>query len=194
MKAVSVKCIFLICAVLALVAGGCHKPLDRQAAGVDVVVEGNKTFPGDIAGRWKADEDGWEFVFSPDGRILSAAISLGRVRVIPGQITTVPTRSGDQAVFTPGPWTVDYAPDSNQLTVKIAMSHVRVEMAGNTIEGSSTDIFAGGIHPAEGTWRTLWTTFTKYTGHTPDKPSFDLSTDPTYGETKPLTFRKVADQ
>ena len=184
---------FLICSASMAIAGGCHKAVDRQAARVDVVVDGNKTLAGGIAGRWKADEDGWEFDLAPDGRILSAVIGLGRVRVVPGQTTTVPTRTGGQGTFTPGQWIVDYAPDSGQLTVKIAMDHVRVEMAGTTIEGSSTDVFAGPIDAAQGTWRTLWTTFTKYTGHTPEKSSFDLSTDPTYGETKPLIFRRVAD-
>jgi len=179
---------------LAVLVAGCHRPLKDSARAVDVIVEGDTTFPEDIAGRWQADQHGWEFVFAPDGQLLSAVISLGRVRVVPGQTTTVPTKSAGQAVFTPGRWTVHYLPDANELTVKIAMDHVQVEMGGSTIEGSSTDVFAGPIDPAQGTWQTLWTTFTKYTGHTPERPSFDLSTDPTYGETKPLTFRKVADQ
>ena len=74
------------------------------------------------------------------------------------------------------------------------MDRVRVEMGGNIIEGSSADVFAGLISPSEGTWQTQWTTFTRYTGHAPGKATFDLSTDPTYGETKPLTFRRVADK
>ena len=190
----SAKYMFLVCGLSMLLAVGCHRPLDRQAAAVDVAVEGNRAFPSNIAGRWRADEDGWEFVLAPDGRIVSAVISLGRVRVVPGRTTTVPTRTGGQGIFAPGQWLVHYVPGSSQLTVKIAMDHVQVEMGGSTIEGSSTDVFAGPIDPAQGTWQTLWTTFTKYTGHTPERPSFDLSTDPTYGETKPLTFRKVADQ
>jgi hypothetical protein len=185
---------FLICGVSALLAGGCNKSLDRRAGPVDVVVEGNTSFPSDLAGRWKADTDGWELVVAPDGRIVSAVISLGRVRVIPGQTTTLPTKGGGEGLFAPGQWTVHYAPPSNQLTVRIVMDRVRVEMAGNTIEGSSTDVFAGPINRAAGTWQAQWTTFTRYTGHAPGKPPFDLSTDPTYGETKPLAFRKVADQ
>ena len=186
----NVKWMLLIYGLSMLMSGGCHRSLDKPVA-VDVTVEGNKTFPIAIAGRWRADEDGWEFVFAPDGRILSTVISLGRVRVIPGQTTTVPTKTGGQGVFTPGLWAVHYSPDSSQLTVKIAMDPVRVETAGNVIEGSSTDLFVGPVDPARGTWQTLWTTFTKYTGRTPEKPSFDLSTDPTYGETKPLIFRKT---
>jgi len=186
------KWMFVICGASVLLSGGCHRPLDKQATTVDVLVEGDKTFPLAMAGRWQADEDGWEFVFAPDGRILSAVIGLGRVRVVRGQTTTVQTTTGGQGVFTPGPWVVHYSPGSGQLTVKIAMDHVRVEMAGNVIEGSITDVFAGSLDLARSTWKTLWTTFTRYTGRTPEKPSFDLSTDPTYGETKPLIFHKAA--
>lgn len=73
------------------------------------------------------------------------------------------------------------------------MAHVRVEMAGNIVEGSSTDTFVGTLDPAGRTWQTQWTTFTHYRGRTADNASFDLSTDPTYGDTKPLTFAKVDD-
>jgi len=183
----------LIGAVSALLAGGCHGPLENRAGPVEVIVEGNNSFPSDMAGRWKADEDGWELVFASDGRIVSAVIGLGRVPIIPGRTATVPTKGGGEGIFTPGPWTVHYAAGSGQLTVKIVMDHVRVEMGGNIIEGSSTDVFAGPIDPAKGTWQTQWTAFTRYTGRAPGKPPFDLSTDPTYGETKPLTFRKAAD-
>jgi hypothetical protein len=191
---VNAKWMFLICGVSAVLAGGCHRPRANPVGPVDVIVEGDRSFPSGIAGRWGSDTDGWEFVFTPDGRIVSAVISLGRVRVIPGRTATVPTKGGSQGVFAPGQWTVHYAPPSGQLTVKIVMDRVRVEMGGNVIEGSSTDVFTGPIDPASGVWQTQWTTFTRYTGHAPGKPPFDLSTDPTYGETKPLTFRKAADQ
>lgn len=184
---------FLTCGASTLLACGCHRALDNQGRSVDVTVEGSKGLPAALAGRWKADTDGWELAFAPDGGIESAMISLGRVRVIPGQTTTMPARGGGQGVFTPGRWTVHYAPSSGQLAVRLVMDHVRVEMAGNVIEGSSTDVFAGPVDLAAGTWQTQWTTFTRYTGRAPGKLPFDLSTDPTYGETKPLTFRKVAE-
>jgi hypothetical protein len=181
---------FVACSTLSLLAFGCHHSLERPG-NVDVIIEDGGSLPTEIAGRWKSDEQGWEFEFAPDGRILSAVISLGRVEVIPGRTTTVPTRSGNQAVFTPGRWTVGYAPATRQLTVRIVMDHVRVEMAGNIVEGASTDVFASPVDPATGVWQTQWTTFTKYTAHTPENTSFDLSTDPIYGETQPLTFRKT---
>jgi hypothetical protein len=175
----------------AILIGGCSHPLAGQADPVKVVVEGGGEFPIFLAGRWQAEQHGWEFQFESDGRISSAIISLGRVRVVPGKTTTIPTKSGDQAVFTPGVWLVHYAPSTTELTVKITMDHVRVEMAGNIVEGSSTDTFVGPITSTGQTWQAQWTTFTRYVAHAPENASFDLSTDPTDGETKPLTFQKV---
>jgi hypothetical protein len=183
----------LILSLWAMLSGGCNRPLHGQADDVQAIVEGGGAFPGSLAGRWKAQQHGWEFEFEPDGRISSAVISLGRVRVVPGKTTTMPTRSGDQAVFTPGRWTVLYTPSTRELTVKITMDHVRVEMAGNIVEGTSTDTFVGPIAATGRTWQAQWTTFTQYVAHTPDNASFNLSTDPTYGETKPLIFDKAAD-
>ncbi len=178
---------------LALLPAGCHRPRADGTATVKTVVGGGQEFPALLAGRWVADRHGWEFVLERDGRISSAVISLGRVRVTPGATTTIPTRSGSEAVFTPGSWLVHYEPDTRTLTVKIVMDHVRAEMAGTTLEGSSTDIFVGPVSPAGDTWQTEWTTFTRYTAHTPEGTSFDLSTDPVYGETKPLLFHKTPD-
>jgi len=182
----------LILSLWAMLSGGCSQPWHDQADDVQVIVEDGGALPSSLAGRWQAQQHGWEFEFEPDGRISSAVISLGRVRVVPGTTTTMPTRSGDQAVFTPGPWTVLYAPSTRELTVKITMDHVRVEMAGNIVEGTSTDTFVGPIASTGRTWQAQWTTFTQYVAHTPDNASFNLSTDPTDGETRLLIFDKAA--
>jgi hypothetical protein len=174
-----------------LLIGGCSPPLIGQADNVKVVVEGGGKFPSSLAGRWKAQQHGWELEIEPDGRISSAILGLGRVRVAPGTTTTMPTKSGNQAVFTPGQWTVHYVPSTRELTVSVTMDHVRVEMAGNILEGSSTDTFVGPIASTNRTWQAQWTTFTRYVAHTPDNASVNLSTDPTYGETKSLTFEKA---
>jgi len=177
--------------VTILAAGGCGRPFGRHAGPISVLVEGGGRFPAALAGRWRSDQHGWEFVFEPDGRISSAVISLGRVSVTPGRTTTVPTQSGGQAVFTPGPWTVHYDPGARMLTVKIAMEHVRVPMAANVLEGSSTDVFAGPVLASGDTWQVEWTTFTHYTARADGSTPVDLSTDSTYGEARPLVFTKT---
>ena len=52
------------------------------------IIDGDGRFPSFIAGTWRADRGGWEIVFEPDGKISSAVVSLGRVRIRPGQVTT----------------------------------------------------------------------------------------------------------
>jgi len=177
--------------ILAVLMGGCSRPLQKPAGAVKVIVEGGGTFPGSLAGRWQASQHGWEFEFEPDGRIASVILSLGRIRVVPGATTTAPTKSGHQAVFTPGPWTVHYLPSTRELTVEIVMDHVRVEMGDNVLEGSSTDTFVGPVDASHHTWQVQWTSFTRYLAQTPDGASIHLSTDPTYGETKALSFEKA---
>jgi hypothetical protein len=184
------KWVFVL-GVAAMLIGGCRQPLQHQADPVQVIVEGDGEFPNSLAGRWKARQHGWEFQIEPNGRISSAILGLGHVRVVPGTTTTRPTKSGSQAVFTPGPWTVHYVPSTRELTVRITMDHVRVEMAGNLLEGSSTDTFVGSVAPTNRTWQTQWTTFARYVAHTPDGAATDLSTDPTYGETKTLVFDRA---
>lgn len=183
----------LVLLTVTLATVGCRN--DRPALPYDmaVTIEGREPFPEALAGRWRADRDGWEFVFEPKGYISSAVISLGRVRVVPGRTTTRATRSGGQSEFKPGPWTVHYQPKTGDLTLKIVMDHVRIEMGETVIEGSSTDAFAGTISAETGQWLTQWTTFTQYTATRPGQPPVNLSTDATYGQTRPLTFTKVTE-
>jgi len=182
------------CALTVLTAGGCHGPVDDSHSGVKVVIEGGGTFPEALTGRWRANRDGWQLVFERDGRLSAAVLSLGQVQVTPGQRTTVPTRSGGQGIFDPGLWTVHYTPATQELTVKISMEYLRIELGDNTLEGKSTDVFAGKVALAEGLWQAEWTTFTDYTAHTPQSPTVKLATDSQYGEAKLLTFRKVQQQ
>jgi hypothetical protein len=188
-----IRAFSIVLCVTVVVAGGCSRPLDKHTDPVTVSIEGGGKFPDVLAGRWKADQDGWEFLFEPDGRIASAVISLGCVTVVPGQATTTPTLSGGHAVFTPGPWVVHYDPTTSILTVKIAMERVRVPMGINLLEGSSTDTFSGPISAATGTWQAEWTTFTHYTARTGENTPVDLSTDQTYGESKLLVFTKMSE-
>jgi hypothetical protein len=183
-----------LCGLLLSQCTGCHGLSEGASSGVEVIVEGKGEFPKAIQGRWQADQDGWQILFEEDGQIADVTVSLGRVRVVPGQRTTVPTQSGGEGVFAPGLWTVHYIPDTTELTVKITMDEVRVEMGDSTLEGKSTDIFAGKVDLAEGLWQAEWTTFTDYKAHTAEGLTVNLSTDPVYGESKLLTFQKVREQ
>lgn len=182
----------LLCVIVPLLSVGCHTARE-DTRGVEVLIEGPGAFPTALAGRWRTDRDGWEFVFAPDGRIVSAVVGLGRVEIEPGHAATLPTRSGGESTFEPGEWIVHYVPQSRQLTLNITLDHVRIDMGGTILEGHSTDIFAGTVQPEDGVWQAQWTAFSRYTIQAPGQPAQTLSTDETYGETKPLTFQKVTE-
>lgn len=177
----------LICCLL---LAGCQGPRALQND-VQVIIEGHDPFPTALAGRWRADRHGWEIVFDPDGRITSAVLSLGRVEITPGATTTVPTRGGGEGTFRPGTWMVHYEPETKQLTVRIVMDDVRVEMGDNVLEGKSTDTFLGQISATDGLWQTQWTALTQYKVRTPEGNDVDLSTHPAYGQTQAITFQKA---
>lgn len=183
----------LLCAT-AMTVGGCGHTRSKEVAPVTVGTQDRSPFPAGLAGHWKSDRHGWEFVIEPDGRISSAVISLGRVQVYPGRTTTVTTVTGEQAVFTSGLWAIDYDPASRMLVVKIAMSRVRVPMGPQTLEGSSTDVFSGEVSPMMDTWQTQWTAFTDYRARTGASKSVELSTDKTYGDAQPLVFTRMPDR
>ena len=73
---------------------------------VEVIVDGDGQFPTALAGTWRANQGGWEIIFEPDGKITSAVVSLGRVKMEPGCVTTVPMELGGKGTFTPGLWSV----------------------------------------------------------------------------------------
>lgn len=180
----------ILCVAL-LAGGGCAGSMGANP--VTVTVEGGAPFPAALAGRWQADQDGWEFLFEPDGQIPSVVLSLGRVPISPGHTTTTDTVDGSEATFTPGPWAVHYDPDTRTLTVTLAMEHIRIPMEENVLEGSSTDTFSGPLSPDLSTWQVEWTTFTRYTARLGDVITVNLSTDEEYGETKSLVFERTED-
>jgi len=182
----------IVAYVASLSVGGCAATQDKAAKPVTVGTENGSRFPAALAGLWKSDRHGWEFVIEPDGRISSAVISFGRAKIIPGQTATIPTKTGEQAVFTPGPWAVHYDPATRMLTIKVTMDHVRVPASPDLIEGSSTDVLCGEVSPSMDTWQVEWTMFTNYAITTANGKSTDLSTDKTDGETQSLVFTKTA--
>ena len=162
--------------------------------GIEVIIEGGGEFPESFAGVWKADKSGWEFVFEPDGTISSAVITMGRVRMKPGEVTTVPMKLGGKGVYEPGEWMVYYTPDDQELMVKISLKNFYVELGKDSLEGKSTDIFNGPIPQDGKLWRVNWTSYFDYVAHTAEHPNFPITEDPNRGISKTLIFEKVAEE
>ncbi|UCE99841.1 MAG: hypothetical protein JSV82_01895 [Planctomycetota bacterium] len=184
--------VLLGCCIVLLSLAGCQNA-NKGAIGAEamqVIVEDDGKFPEFLVGEWKADKGGWVFNFKPDGTISYAVISMARVRMKPGEITTVPLKMDGKGVFEPGEWLVHYIPATRELTVKIILKHFNMEMGDSILEGSITDVFVGEVDEGANVWQAEWTSFTKITGHTPEYPTMDLSGDPVYGVTESLIFEK----
>jgi hypothetical protein len=179
---------FAACVVFLLAVAGCR----NTEKGVEVVIEGGGRFPQSLVGTWRADEEAWEFIFEPDGTISSVVMSFGRVRLKPGEVTTVPMKLGGKGVFEPGKWFVHYTPARRELIVKIVLKNVRIGLVRPVLEGSSEDVFVGKVSQDSKAWYVDWTSFFKYVARTDQYPNFEMSEDPNYGVLKTLIFEKVA--
>jgi len=183
----------LICGFFVFLLNGCQdSAADRS--GVEVIIDGDEGFPEFLVGRWKADKNGWEFVFEEDGAISSAVITLGKVRMKPGQVTTVPMKKGGKGIYEPGEWLVQYTAAERELIVKISLKNFHLELGENVIEGNSIDVFAGQVSEDGDYWPVEWTTFPRYTAHTAEHPNFKFYDDPNESSTKSLVFEKVKEE
>ena len=152
------------CIVFLLGFAGCQKsakttpPVD----GVEVVVEDGSEFPEFLAGTWEADKGGWEITFEPDGRLSSAVITMGRVKVEPGKKTVIPMKKGGTGVYEPGEWLAQYSPANRELVVKIVIERYRLEMGDDVLSGNLKDIFAGKVSEDGRYWLAEWFSYPEY--------------------------------
>ncbi|MHC4314904.1 MAG: hypothetical protein ACYSW3_20850 [Planctomycetota bacterium] len=166
--------VLLFCGLSVFQLGGCQ----GSKSDVDVIIEGGGEFPEFLVGGWKADKDGWEFVFEPDGTISSVVVSLGRIRLKPGEVTTVPMKMGGKGIYEPGEWIVHYVPAGRELMVRISLKN----------------LFAGPISQNGKVWQVEWTSFPDYVAHTPKHPNFPMFEKTDYGFSKTLIFEKVTEE
>ena len=182
-----------ICCFLIFQSGGCQSPLGRKG-GVEVIVDGDGQFPKFLVGTWRADKGGWEIVFEPDGKISSAVVSLGRVRMKPGRVTKTQMVLGGEGLFRPGKWTVQYSPDRRELGVVISIEHFRVEMGENVVQGKTRDFFIGSVSSDGRLWWADRYKFPEYIVDTKKYPNYRLPFDPNDSPRESLLFQKVTSQ
>jgi len=182
--------LLLVCSAFTSVLGGCQG-LAPKRSGVEVIIDGDGQFPDFLVGKWIADTGGWEIVFEPGGRISSAVVSLGRVTMKPGQVTTVPMQLGGKGVFEPGLWVVQYSHQQRELLVEITIERFRVELGKSVLRGKTRDIFVGSIS-ADGTlWWAERFSFPEYIADTKKYPNHALTVDPNDAPHQGVLFQKV---
>jgi hypothetical protein len=184
--------LLLICCVFVSLLNGCRNNIYKN--GVEVTVEGNGQFPASLVGRWIADTGGWEIVFDPEGKITSAIVSIGRVKLVPGRTTTVPMEMGGKGIFTPGLWTVHFLPDQRQLIVEITIESFRIELAENIIKGRTRDFFIGRVTKDGTQWWTQRYSYPEYIVDTDKFPNYKLPVDPNENPRENILFQKVPEQ
>ena len=182
--------VLLFCTVFAGLLCGCRNPI-HNAKPMDVVIEGGDSFPDFLVGTWKAETGGWEFVFEPDGTISSAVISLGRVRLKPGQTTTVAMQMGGKGIFKPGPWAVQYSHDQRQLIVDIKIEDFRVQLGEGVVKGKTQDIFVGAISGDGRLWWAERFSYPEYIADTKEHPNYKLKVERSDVPREGLLFQKV---
>ena len=181
-----------VCGLSFFLLVGCQNSAKKKS-GVEVVIDGDGQFPAFLVGRWEADKGGWEFVFEPDGTISSAVISLGRVTMKPGQVTTTRMKLGGQGVFEPGPWRVQYSQEPRKLLVEITIEHFRVELGDSVMQGQTRDFFTGSVSQDGQIWWAERFSFPEYIADTKKYPNYKLAFDPNDNPRDSLIFQKVTE-
>jgi hypothetical protein len=182
--------VLLLCGLGGCLLAGCPRRVDDLPA-VEVVVDGGRQFPEDLAGLWKADSGGWEIVIEPNGTISSAVVSLGRVRLEPGRKTTVPMKMGGKGVFQAGQWAVYYSPERRELTVEITIESFRVELGEDVVKGRTMDLFFGTVSPDGRSWWASRFSFPQYVADTKKYRDHKLIVDSNETPPDELLFQKV---
>jgi hypothetical protein len=174
----------MACITISVVIAGC------RGSGVNVVIEGGGRFPPALAGKWRNEESGWEFVFKPNGTISSAIIDLALMPVEPAKgIARKPMKVG-YALFKLGRWTVQYNPQARDLAVEAVVDFLHVDIGPTWLEGNLTTWFAGPVSQDYKTWKAQRISFSDYIAYTPEPHELPLDPNDTITE---LLFEKVAD-
>jgi len=158
---------------------------------VEVIIQGCEQFPNFLVGTWKANNGSWEIVFEPDGIISSAVISLGLVRIKPGQVTTIPMKLGGKGVFKPGIWTVQYSQKQRELIVEIVIDSFRAELGDDIVQGTTRDFLIGPVSNDGTLWWVERYTFPEYIVDTETYHNYKLPFDPNENPWESLIFEKI---
>jgi hypothetical protein len=188
-----IRRVFLFCLLsLELCLCGCQGIFGGNRD-VKVDIEGGGEFPQFLVGTWQdKGQSGWQITFNRDGTISSAIINLGFTEMRPGRVTKFATKGGGKGVFKPGKWEVYYAPDVNNLTVRIVLKSFYENLGKNAIEGNNCDILSGPVSEVSGEWSADWYSVGRWVALIPEPREIHDYRSPEYEGT--LVLEKVDKQ
>jgi len=159
-----------VCGVIALAFVGC---------------QGRSVLPPDIAGTWKAYDSPWKIVLSPDGKVASAVIPMGRVEIRPNRTTKVELRGGGISTYKVGDCTVDYTPETRELFVSVDVQEFHIVLMDKRLDSNIMYYLVGEVSKDGKIWEP---NFIEVFGY-----GTRLAKDPNDLSATPLTFEKVKD-
>jgi len=174
-------CLAVVCGV-----AGCQK----NHEGVSVIVEGQGRFPPSLAGRWREGKRGWEFVFERDGRISSAVIDSGMIRVTPGHRDIEVATQKLKGYYRLGPWTAQYSPEGRELSVGVVVESFHLDTGDFVLKGSSADWFVGPVSQDWQKWEAQWYSFPQVTASAEYEQDLVFEQDPNENPVGTLVFTK----
>jgi hypothetical protein len=147
---------------------GLQEP-EQSIHGIPVEIADGTAFPSFLAGIWRQEgEVRREFVITPDGRLTSAVVGMGLVRVSPNEERRIPLIDGNEGFYVPGPWTAHYDPATRVLSIGIEISSFRMESYGQVVEGVIRDTFEGPITDDGTQWQAHYFALPEYHAFTPE--------------------------
>ena len=166
-----------------------QKPV--QEKGLPILVTDGSTFPAYLAGVWQQEgQIAREFVISKDGRLISAVLGLGLVRVSPTQETRVSLIDKGEGVFVPGKWAASYAPLTRELQISLEMTSVQFQAGKQAVEGVIRESFIGPISDDGKHWNVNYFALPEYHAFTKEGEHVVLS-DGTEPEEQEMVFNRV---
>ena len=141
--------------------------------------------PPEVAGTWKAKGSPWKIVITPNGRIDSAIIPMGKVEVKPNRTTKFEMMHGEFSTYKTGRCDLEYTPQTRELFVSIEIKKMHIAFPDDAIDGNSIDRFTGPVSEDGKTWIADWVQLFDYGPRFPQ--------DPNDAYNGPVMFEKLED-
>jgi hypothetical protein len=123
--------------------------------------------PKSLAGTWKAQDNPWKIVLSPNGTISSIVIPLAEVEIRPNRITKMEMKDGSISTFKGGSCVAEYTPQTRELFVSIEIKKIHIKFFDIVIDGNSIDRLVGPVSEDGKVWTADWITTFDYGPHLP---------------------------
>ena len=168
---------FIVVAIVVLGLTGCGDDtrLKKQGEGTDSAVSlvGDKTFPSELVGTWKATGgDRWAFTFAEDGTLVSLVNDFNGLIIVSDGGAWFEDDQGLTILFVLGACEVDYDALTRKLDVSVRTDDLTLEAPdGTSITGRRHDIFSGVVSVDGTEWTADWWDRGQMDGWPPQDPN-----------------------